>query len=205
MAELKDYIQFFNVESLKGRYTEILDEVRPVLKQGRIRGVDEPRWTAGFAIDPQVVDFRYANRVVKPHQLQEETFPLLCHFSREVLDVAAHQRLPVCNALFVNWYPDPEKHSIGWHSDREVSASLRFVLSVTLNEETPRAFIFRRISEPSVKWTMDLDDGDVLAMLPGCQENFQHSLPKRKTNHHRQKVSGGRLNLTYRVLFTQKE
>ena len=39
-----------------------------------------------------------------------------------------------------------------------------------------------------------LTDGDLLLMLPGCQEKYQHSIPVRK------RIKEPRLNLTFRVL-----
>lgn len=81
---------------------------------------------------------------------------------------------------------------MGWHRDNEPEMDTRLIASVSLGAS--RSFKIRdRQSKES--WTLDLDHGSLLVM-ENMQENYEHSLPRRK------KVEGMRINLTFRRIRT---
>lgn len=196
---MEGYVISSVIEELRGLYEPLLRELEPYLSQGYIRGVAEPRLTAALAIDGDIVDFEYSGRMVHPHPIKN--MPLARKIVEKVSQFCGENSLPECNGVYVNWYRSPED-SIGWHSDQETSAEKFYVISLTLNESVDRTFYFRRKSDKKV-FKRDLQDGEIMAMLPGCQQAFQHSLPRLKKNLKKQTVEGGRLNLTFRCFRVQ--
>jgi len=93
----------------------------------------------------------------------------------------------------INWvlchiYPTGGS-TIGYHSDRE--ALHTYVVSMSIG--ATRKFRFRkRGATKGFEYQLDLADGDVLVMKPGCQSKYAHSLIKEA------KVKDPRINLTFR-------
>jgi len=109
------------------------------------------------------------------------------------------------NACFVNWYrPPPTTDKIdylGPHSDDERSLTSKVILSLTFCEENgAKLFKFHEKPSERIVWEHELEDGSGLWMLPGCQDTHKHSVSDRKTSINKQKISGGRLNLTFRQI-----
>lgn len=95
------------------------------------------------------------------------------------------------DSCFANLYRSGSD-SISWHADDEQWVG-PVITSVTLG--APRKFVMRpkaRNPWEQVRVTFMLSHGDVLIMLPGCQEHWEHCVPKTK------KSVGQRLNLTFR-------
>jgi hypothetical protein len=98
------------------------------------------------------------------------------------------------NICLANYYTTGKK-SIGWHADNEEKGSISCIASLSLGAE--RIFEFRKnVSIDSCK-TINLQNNSLLVMGKGCQENYQHRLPKNKS------CTMPRLNLTFR-LFDEK-
>lgn len=96
------------------------------------------------------------------------------------------------NSVLANLYREGSD-SNGWHSDneKELVAPVT-VASISLG--APRDFQFRRVGQTKCEETLLLEHGSLLLMKSPCQELWQHQVPKRK------KVSGPRLNLTFRLV-----
>ena len=114
------------------------------------------------------------------------------------------QRVEACsglrfNAVLVNAYRDG-RDSMGWHADDEKELGPRPAIA-SLSLGAARRFRLRRRGEGpagrSPSLGLVLEHGSLLVMKPGCQEAFQHALPRT-----RQPV-GLRLNLTWRQVQLQ--
>lgn len=87
-------------------------------------------------------------------------------------------------------YPDGNS-CINWHNDKEALKS--DVVSVSLG--ATRKFRFREIGQTTGYYKeFQLNSGDIIHMLEGCQEKFIHCVPVEK------KVTNPRINLTFRKL-----
>jgi alkylated DNA repair dioxygenase AlkB len=83
--------------------------------------------------------------------------------------------------------------SIGYHSDDGASIGERpAIASVSLG--ATRTFRIKKKSGGQ-SYSYDLGHGDLLVMLPGCQEHWVHAIPKST------KASGVRINWTFRPYF----
>jgi alkylated DNA repair dioxygenase AlkB len=84
---------------------------------------------------------------------------------------------------------------MGWHSDDEAELGPHpLVASISLGAE--RRFLVRRKGE-SRSAELVLGCGSLLLMKRGCQEIYQHSVPKTR------KPLGLRINLTFRQIKVQ--
>ncbi len=108
------------------------------------------------------------------------------HILQQKLEV---ERSLKFNGVLCNLYNDG-KNYMGWHRDNEPElGSDPIIASVSLGE--PRRFIFRHILS-DVKHEIILNSGSLLLMHEGCQQYWQHSLPKMMS------VKSPRINLTFR-------
>lgn len=94
------------------------------------------------------------------------------------------------NYVLVNKYVDG-KHYIGWHSDKERDLDKNYPI-VSLSLGARRDFCMRLIEDKKHKRIVSLGNGDLVVMMAGMQQIWQHSVPKRK------KVDSPRYNLTFR-------
>lgn len=93
------------------------------------------------------------------------------------------------NICLCNYY-STKNRTIGWHSDREEFGDTQSIASVSIGSE--RHFLFRRKGEEYIRKDLVLENGSLLWMGPGTQENYEHCVPPD------QNVVGGRFNLTFR-------
>jgi len=93
------------------------------------------------------------------------------------------------NICLCNYY-STKKRTIGWHSDREEFGDTQSIASISIGSE--RMFEFRKKGEKSMYKEILLENGSLLWMGPGTQENYEHCVPSSKNS-----VSG-RINLTFR-------
>ncbi len=99
------------------------------------------------------------------------------------------------NAVLINYYRNGHD-SMGWHSDDEPElGDTPVIASVSLGAR--RLF---KIRHKLTAETLDipLDNASLLLMQGNSQKAFSHSLPKQL------KVSGGRINLTFRAVNSGK-
>jgi len=95
------------------------------------------------------------------------------------------------NFVLINRYRDG-KDGVGWHADNEPLVDQSHpIASVSVGGS--RKFDVRMAHNHSVKTRFVLSEGDLVVMLPGCQEHCQHQVPK-------QAHAQSRINLTFRVL-----
>lgn len=115
----------------------------------------------------------------------------------------------VFNAVFVNWYRPPSEKEptdkpdgLGWHADDERSHANGTILSITFTEENgERLFQMRpKKATSGCTWQCELSHLSTLLMLTGCQDSFKHCVSDQKTNLAKKKITGGRINLTFRCL-----
>lgn len=103
------------------------------------------------------------------------------------------------NAVLANAYRNG-RDSMGWHADDEKALGPEPALA-SLSLGAARRFRLRprpngpaAIAAPAA---MTLESGSLLVMHPGCQERFQHALPRTRT------AAGLRINLTFRRVEVQ--
>jgi len=95
------------------------------------------------------------------------------------------------NSVLANAYRDGDD-SMGWHSDNEKELGERpLVASISLGAE--RLFRVRHVNRRA-SGGIWLESGSLLVMKRGCQQVYQHALPKTRT------VNGMRINLTFRTI-----
>ena len=93
------------------------------------------------------------------------------------------------NSVLANAYRHGND-SMGWHADNEPELGMNpLVASLSLGAR--RRFLFRKKNESRSRG-MWLESGSLLIMKPGCQDHYQHSLPKTRA------TVGLRINLTFR-------
>jgi alkylated DNA repair dioxygenase AlkB len=99
------------------------------------------------------------------------------------------------NAVLANLYRDGQD-SMGWHSDNEPELGVKPIIA-SLSLGCYRKFQIRPKMNKKLKdelVELDLGLGSLLIMGSGCQENWEHQLPKQR------RVTLPRLNLTFRYL-----
>jgi alkylated DNA repair dioxygenase AlkB len=94
------------------------------------------------------------------------------------------------NSVLLNFYRDG-RDSNGWHADDEAELGPEPVIA-SLSLGVTRTMAFRRRDETTMRWKVDLADGDLLVMWGNSQRDWLHSVPKST------RVRGPRINLTFR-------
>lgn len=97
------------------------------------------------------------------------------------------------NSVLVNYYRNGAD-SMGWHADDEPELGAAPVIA-SLSLGATRRFRFRHRHTRAIV-EHDLTSGSLLVMSGACQSSWVHSIPKQK------KVSGARVNLTFRWIET---
>jgi len=94
------------------------------------------------------------------------------------------------NSVLINWYEG--ENYIGFHSDNEKSIKQGTdIYSLSFGEH--RVMRFKNIKTKQ-NTDYDLQHNEVIIMKYGCQELYQHSIPKSK------KLTGKRINITIRCI-----
>jgi len=94
------------------------------------------------------------------------------------------------NICLANYYTTGKKN-IGWHADNEEKGSISCIASLSLGAN--RSFYFRKKETKDIYKEILLEDGSLIVMEKGCQENYEHMLPVDKN------CPNPRLNLTFRL------
>lgn len=100
---------------------------------------------------------------------------------------------PRFNGILVNYYRDGF-HKIGMHSDDEADLDPRYVVGLSLGAQ--RHFDLHHKTNPEDKKRLELEDGSLVIMGPGCQDKYKHGIPEER------KVNQPRISLTFRVMKT---
>lgn len=125
--------------------------------------------------------YAFGGRVVEPRPIWPQE---MWEIKRWVEDATCKQ----FDSVFVNYYRDENDH-IPWHADDE-SWIGPVVASVSLG--ATRRFWLRRKNDHKVVVKGSLSHGDLLLMQEGCQDEWEHRVPKER------KPTKPRLNLTFR-------
>ena len=103
------------------------------------------------------------------------------------------------NAVLANAYRDG-RDSMGWHADDETELGPRPALA-SLSLGAPRRLLLRparrRPGEKAASIGLSLESGSLLLMKAGCQQHYQHAVPRTR------RETGLRINLTYRWIVDQ--
>lgn len=103
------------------------------------------------------------------------------------------------NAVLANAYRDG-RDSMGWHADKEKELGPQPALA-SLSLGAPRRFLLRpvrlRPGDKAGSFGRSLGSGSLLLMKAGCQQRYQHALPRTR------RETGLRINLTYRWIVDQ--
>jgi len=143
------------------------------------RKVAQPRLSAWYGA-PEA-RYRYSGLQLEPLAWH----PVLLSLQEKIENRIQHK----FNSVLANAYRDGND-SMGWHADDEPELGMNpLVASVSLGAR--RRFLVRKKGE-SRSSGMWLEAGSLLVMKRGCQQIYQHSLPKTR------KPIGLRINLTFR-------
>lgn len=155
---------------------------REITLFGRV--VMQPRLLAWYG-DADAT-YRYSGLLLQPLPWH----PLL----RELNDRIAGFSGCTFNSVLANAYRDG-RDSMGWHSDDEKELGSRPVIA-SLSLGAPRRFLLRpKARSPDAKTRSTvriLEHGSLLLMKAGCQQRYQHALPRTR------REVGLRINLTFR-------
>ena len=99
----------------------------------------------------------------------------------------------IYNGVLLNLYRDG-RDSMGWHSDNEKELGLAPIVS-SLSFGAERNFRIRSKRVKGSSFSIALRNNSLFVMKPGCQDLYEHTLPKTL------KSKGIRINLTFRKLF----
>lgn len=152
-----------------GALMDLLRELMPWEQRTRWmydKKVDEPRLTAEF---PVIAD--------APHPV----------FGYLAGALAAHYGTPY-ERLWMNWYRD-HNDGTGWHADRPANRKPEAVIPV-LSLGATRRFLIRPIGGGS-STAFTVSGGDLIVMGGRCQKDWQHMVPKQKTD------AAGRMSLNF--------
>jgi len=79
---------------------------------------------------------------------------------------------------------------VGFHRDYTSFGPVDVIASLSLGRQ--REFALRPASDPDREHRIELEEGSVLVMGPGCQDDYEHSLPSAPER------TGARINITFR-------
>lgn len=100
----------------------------------------------------------------------------------------------ILNSALVNCYRNGQD-SVAWHSDDEPElGSNPIVASVSLGAERTFQLRHKHHKGEAYRYSLPLQDGDLLIMYGATQHNWQHQLPKTRLE------VGERINITYRQI-----
>ena len=190
--ELLDYTPRFldeaEADAALARIWRELDwEQREITLFGR--RVMQPRLIAWHG-DSEAV-YTYSSLTLRPlpwHPLLQDL--------RERIEVRSGHRF---NAVLANAYRDG-RDSMGWHADKEKGLGPQAVVA-SLSLGASRRFLLRPVrrlpGDQAGSFELNLESGSLLLMKAGCQQRYQHAVPRTR------RETGLRINLTYRWIVDQ--
>lgn len=183
-GEVHYYPEFFGSERGDNIFERLKNEIK--WKQ-------EPIWIFGKKVMQPRLTALYGNPKI-PYGysgIMMEALPwtdLLTEIKTQIEQVA---KIEFTHVL-LNYYRDGAD-SMGWHRDNEKELGENPVIG-SVSFGTVRDFQFRHYQNKSDKINIPLQNGSFLLMAGTTQHHWEHQLPKRK------KISGGRINLTFRKI-----
>lgn len=143
------------------------------------RRFEIPRRQAWFA--DQGIQYRYAE-----NQLQRQDWNDILWTIKQDVETACGETF---NSVLVTHYRDGQDY-VGWHADDENELGRRPVIA-SLSLGVGREFHYRH-KQTADKGALTMNDGELLVMQAGFQEEWQHCVPLQS------EVNGARINLTFR-------
>jgi alkylated DNA repair dioxygenase AlkB len=178
-----DYIPSFLSKQEAGDFFSYLQQNVP-WEQGKIKlfgkKILEPRLSAFYA--DSNVSYNYSNR-----KLSGLSWPLEIDSVKRKIETLSGQYFNTC---LINRYRNG-RDSMGWHSDNEKELGPSPIIA-SLNLGETRDFQIKSRVDSKEKLQIQLNNGDLLIMKAGFQENFLHQIPKRLN------IDSERINLTFR-------
>ena len=163
-------------------FQEVLDELQPFFGDNIVYKTLIDRKSCKFSNDPKNPQLMsYNNR----NTFHFNKSPWIEYFRQEIQDLTGIEY----DYVLVHLYPD-ERASISRHFDAEALNSS--VASISLGETRRMRFFQPKVVRGCVQ-EFHLAHGDVLIMEKGCQQIYQHEIPKEKYE------LGPRINMTWRV------
>lgn len=182
-GELVYYPQFFSLQEATS-YLQVLTEKIP-WQQERMKMYGKevlfPRLMAWYGDAGN--NYAFSGNTYTPQAWTEELLQI-----KERIEPEAGVGF---NSVLLNRYRNG-KDSMGWHADDEPELGLNPVIA-SVNLGASRRFMLRH-PEAGLKYELDLQHGSLLIMKGALQHHWQHQVPKTT------KVSGERINLTFRVI-----
>jgi alkylated DNA repair dioxygenase AlkB len=165
-------------------FKSLVEEVKFEQKQVHVFGktYNEPRLTAIHG-DDNVLDKEYVYS--KSIRKLSPMTPSL----KEIQSMIENYTGIHFDFVLLNYYRDGND-KVGWHSDDEKMMDCSNIVSISLGAERP--FKFREKTTHKVVWKETLKNGSMVWMKGGCQEEYEHEVPKSIN------VSSPRINLTFR-------
>lgn len=117
---------------------------------------------------------------------QRATWPALLKTARDRIEGHTGHQFQVCRCI----YYENGDSSCDFHADYMAYGPTNVIASLSLGAE--REFILRDKENPAEQFKILLENGSLFVMGEGCQENYEHALPKDESCHE------ARLNLTFR-------
>jgi alkylated DNA repair dioxygenase AlkB len=143
-----------------------------------------PRLTSWYG--DEGIAYTYSGILMEPHGW---TVTLL-----QLKDWIENKAQCIFNSVLLNYYRNG-KDSVAWHSDDEPELGKNPTIA-SLSLGVSRKFEIRSRLQPNInKIEILLNNGDLLIMRGGTQENYQHQIPKMH------KVTESRINLTFRNIY----
>lgn len=142
---------------------------------------DEPRGVAWYSKDPKrVSSYVYSGKLNRAKALT----PVLC----ELFALVEKHTGITFDSVLCNLY-EKGADSVSWHADDEPELDSTSIASVSLGGA--RDFYLREKKNHKQQYRFTLSGGDLLLMKSTCQDEYEHSVPKRAR-------AQTRINLTFR-------
>lgn len=138
-------------------------------------------WKMMF-VDPLLVD----PKLFPDYHGRRREWPSVLVNLRNSIERYTGQKFEVCVCLY---YPDGQE-SMGFHYDPPAFGRTNLLPSINLGAS--REFQLRRKSNHSELHSIELQDGSLIIMGEGCQEEYEHAVPPMP------QCTGARINLTFR-------
>lgn len=178
-----EYKENFIDEPMK-IYDKLLDEIKFEQKQVKVFGkiFNEPRLTAIHG-DDNVLNKKYI------YSKSERSLVPMTPTLKELQKLVEEFTGIHFDFVLLNLYRDGND-KVGWHCDGESTMDSSNITSISLGTE--RIFKFRDKETKELVWKHQLKNGSLVWMKKGCQEVYEHEVPKST------KITTPRINLTFR-------
>lgn len=180
-GEVYFYPALFSPEESDQLFAALIENIQwkqePVFIMGK--EIMQPRLTAWYGDADKT--YSYTGITMTPHAWTAE----LRLIKERIEKIAAHQ----FTSVLLNYYRDG-KDSMGWHRDNEKELGKNPVIG-SVSFGVPRHF---HLKNKDLRTKILLTHGSFLLMKCATQHHWYHSIQKEL------KVSGGRINLTFRTI-----